>query len=179
MKTKTKITRPEAGEYAPYYEHYIGLVTDPDPLHLMKRQVMDLQALLAEVPPEKEDYRYAEGKWTIKEVVGHITDSERVFAYRALRIARNDKTPLPGFEQDDYVANGNFNQRSLPDLAREYALVREASNALFRSFSEEQLLRSGTANNMPVSVRALLYIIAGHQVHHEQVLKQKYLPELF
>lgn len=175
---KIMIGPPQAGEFGPYYARYIDLVRDPDPMHLMKTKVMDLQALLSEVPEEKEDYRYAEGKWTIKEVIGHIIDVERIFAYRALCVSRNDQTLLPPFDEDAYILNGNYNSRTLPDLGHEFALVRESSIVLFRSMTEEQLLRKGTASNLPISARALLYIIAGHQLHHEQVLKTRYLPEL-
>lgn len=170
--------KPDASEYAPYYGQYIALVTDPDPVHLMKMQILDLQALLADVPMEKENFRYAEGKWTIKELIGHIIDCERIFAYRALRIGRGDTTPLPGFEEDDYVKNTDFNKRSLPSLGHEFGLVREGTLALYDHFSQEELLRTGTANGQPVSVRALLYIMAGHQLHHERVLRERYLPEL-
>ncbi len=170
--------KPDASEHAPYYGQYIALVTDPDPVHLMKMQILDLQALLADVPMEKENFRYAEGKWTIKELIGHIIDCERIFAYRALRIGRGDTTPLAGFEEDDYVKNTDFNKRSLPSLGHEFGLVRENTLALYDHFSPEELLRIGIANNHPVSVRAILYIIAGHQLHHERILRERYLPEL-
>jgi uncharacterized damage-inducible protein DinB len=170
--------KPDASEHAPYYAQYIALVNDPDPIHLMKMQIIDLQALLADVPMEKENYRYADGKWTIKELIGHIIDCERIFAYRALRIGRGDNTPLPGFEEDDYVKNTDFNKRSLPSLGHEFGLVRESTLALYNHFSEEELLRKGTANGHPISVRAILYIMAGHQLHHERVLRERYLPEL-
>ena len=170
--------KPEAGEFAPYYGKYIDLVKEPDLTRLMKMQIIDLQALLSEVPVEKENYRYADGKWTIKEVIGHLIDAERVFAYRALRIGRGDTTPLAGFEEDDYVKNTDFNKRSLPSLGHEFGFVRESTLALYNHFSPEELLRSGTANDQPISVRALLYIMAGHQIHHENVLRERYLPEL-
>lgn len=172
------IERPGAGEYAEYYGRYIDLVKTNDLLHLMKMQIIDLQAMLADVGAEQEDFAYAEGKWSIKQLVGHITDSERIFACRALRIARGDQTPLPGFDENDYAANGRFDRRTLPDLGHEYAVVREATVALFKSFDAETLLRRGTANNQTVSVRALLYIIAGHQLHHERILRERYLMAL-
>ncbi|TND02583.1 MAG: hypothetical protein FD123_4045 [Bacteroidetes bacterium] len=178
MIMTTRIEKPKPGEYAPYYQPYIDKVQDPDPLHLMKSQIMDLQALLSEIPAEKEEFAYAKNKWTIKQLIGHIIDAERIFTYRALRIARGDQTPLHGFEENDYAASGRFNERSLPDLGHEYAVVRESTVALFKSFDAETLLRTGMANNNTVSVRAILYIIAGHQLHHEQVLRERYLPEI-
>ena len=127
------------------------------------------------MPPDKLTYRYAENKWTIKEILVHIMDDERIYAYRALRIARNDKTPLPGFEQDDYVPFSKANQRSLASILREYKTVRQATVSLFTSFNMEDLLRIGTANDHPVSVRALAWHIAGHELHHLNIIKERYL----
>lgn len=169
--------RPQAGEFAPYYSRYIDLVKG-DPLRAMDAQVLDFQALLAEVPEDKEDYRYAEGKWSIKEVIGHVTDTERIFAYRALCFSRGETQSLPGFDENAYVPLGEFNRRSLRDLGREFANVRESTMGLFRSMSDTQLLRIGTANNQPVSVRALAYILAGHTHHHAHILRSRYLIDL-
>ena len=124
---------------------------------------------------DKFDYRYAEGKWTIKDILQHLVDAERVFAYRALCFARNDKTELPGFEEDDYVIEANANKRSIQDLLTELLIVRQSSLALFKSFNDEQLMRIGTASNNPMSVRALGFIIIGHQNHHQRVFEERYL----
>jgi uncharacterized damage-inducible protein DinB len=124
------------------------------------------------------NFRYAPGKWTVKEVLGHITDTERIFAYRALRFARSDKTPLPGFEQDDYVKNGAFAGRTLADLTEEFAAVRSASIALYRSFNEEAWPRRGLANQKEMTVRALAFITAGHQIHHRVILEERYFPAI-
>jgi len=123
-------------------------------------------------------FRYAPGKWTVKEVLGHVTDTERIFTYRALRIARGDQTPLASFEQDDYVKNGGFGERTLASLAEEFALVRAASIALFRSFSEEAWSRRGIASQKEVSVRGLAFITAGHQIHHRLILEERYFPAI-
>jgi len=124
------------------------------------------------------NFRYAPDKWTIKEVVGHLSDSERVFSYRAMRIARGDQTPLPGFEQNDYVKNGNFAEQSLADLVAEFGFVRASTLALFRSLNAEAWIRRGTASNNPVTVRALAFIIAGHELHHREILKDRYFPAI-
>lgn len=172
------IQPPASGSYAPFYETYIGKIAGRDPIRLLESQVLELKALLSEVPDEQEEFRYAEGKWTIKEVVGHMIDAERVMAYRAMSIARGETQPLPGFEEDDYVKMANFNRRTLYDLGHEFGFVREATISLFKSFTEEDLDRRGTANKNPISVRALLYIIAGHHLHHDAVLRERYMKEL-
>jgi uncharacterized damage-inducible protein DinB len=134
-----------------------------------------LVKFVREIPMDKFDYRYAEGKWTIKDILLHLIDSERIFAYRALRFARNDKTELPGFDENSYVDEANANQRSIQDLLTELLVVRQASLTLFKSFSEEQLLCKGIASNNPMSVRALGFIIIGHQNHHQKVFEERYL----
>jgi uncharacterized damage-inducible protein DinB len=134
--------------------------------------------LLAARSEREGNFRYATDKWTVKELVGHIADSERIFAYRALRIARADKTPIEGFEQDDYVKNGGFNDRTLVDLAEEFAQVRGATLALFLSLNGDAWQQRGIANKNEVTVRALAYIIAGHELHHRRILEDKYLPAI-
>ena len=168
-------TRPEPNEFAPYYGPYIAQVPDGDIATTLTRQFDATRTLLSSLPEERGIYAYAPGKWSIKQLLGHVADSERVFAYRALRIGRNDKTPLPGYEQDDYVACGNFNARSLSSLLEEYTAVRNASVQLFTHFTEEEWNRRGTANNNEVTVRALAYIIAGHELHHAGILRTRYL----
>jgi uncharacterized damage-inducible protein DinB len=171
------IAPPKAGTYAPYYETYISKVKE-DPFHLLEGLVLNFKALLSEVPDEKEEYRYAEGKWSVKEVVGHIIDTERIMCTRALCIARGEKQSLPGFDENEYVAAANFDKRSLYDLSREFGYVRESTLAFFKTLSGEDLDRNGTANNNPVTPRAILYILAGHHLHHLGVLKERYLQDI-
>lgn len=128
-----------------------------------------------DIPMDKFEYRYTEGKWSIKEIIQHLIDAERVFAYRALRISRNDKTPLSGFDENDYVVNTNANDRHLQSLLTEMAIVRQSTLSLFKSFSEEQLIRIGIASNSEISVRAIGFLIIGHQKHHQNIFKERYL----
>jgi uncharacterized damage-inducible protein DinB len=173
--SKAAITRPPNGEYAPYYERYITLVPEGDIVATLTRQLDTTLQLLRGVDESKAELRYAPEKWSIKELVGHVVDTERIFAYRALRFGRNDQTPLMGFEQDDYVRNADFAARQLAGLADEFEHVRLANVSLFVSLSPEAWSRRGTANDEEVSVRALAYIIAGHEAHHVQILKDRYL----
>jgi hypothetical protein len=173
----TKI-RPAPGDYAPYAEQYVSLVTGADILDTLKTQLKQTAALFSYRSERDGNFRYAPDKWTVKEVVGHVADSERIFAYRALRIARGDATPLAGFEQDDHVRGARFSRRKLADLVEEYADVRQASLALFCSLDEEAWLCRGVANNSPVTVRALAYIIAGHELHHRKILEERYFPAI-
>ena len=175
MTSVSKATKPDAGEYAPYYERYIGLVPAGDIIETLRGQMTDTLDMLSGLTDEQANHRYSPEKWSIKEVVGHIIDSERVFAYRALRFARNDKTPLAGFEQDDYVVNGNFDDRQLSDLAKEYEHVRAASIDLLGQLSAEAWERRGTANDSEASVRAIAWIIGGHELHHKDVIRKRYL----
>src|SRR5262245_15965083 len=167
--------RPESSEYATYYGKYIALVPDGDLAVILNRQIDTTAALLSPLSEQKANYAYAPGKWSIKEVLGHVIDSERIFAYRALRIARNDKTPLPGYEQDDYVATAKFNARPLAGLLDEFAAVRKASIELFKHFSDEEWQRRGNANQNEITARSLGYIIAGHELHHMNVVRTRYL----
>src|SRR5438067_3108905 len=166
--------RPEAGEFAEYYGKYIAKVPGTDVPGILASERVQMSRLLAGRSERDGNFRYAPGKWTVKEILGHITDSERIFAYRALRIARQDATPLSGFEQDDYVRAGGFGDRSLADLAEEFGLVRSATVALFRPLGEEAWSRRGTTNKNQVTVRALAYIIAGHELHHREILQERY-----
>jgi len=169
------LNRPDATEYAPYYGKYISLVSDSDILTLLSQQLDVTLALLGSISESQANYRYAPGKWSIKELVGHMIDTERIFAYRALRFARNDKTPLQGFEQDDYIRGASFDDCALSDLASEFEHVRRSSLSLFKQLSEEAWKRTGTASDNEVSVRALAYIIAGHELHHIEILRSRYL----
>ncbi|HEV2708244.1 MAG TPA: DinB family protein [Pyrinomonadaceae bacterium] len=171
----TAHARPEATEYAPYYERYVSSVADADVLETLSRQIKETRQLLAGVSEEEAGRGYEPGKWSIKELVGHLIDGERVFAYRALRFARGDATNLPGFEQDDYVRNGNFNARTLRDLLEEFEQVRASTISLFRHLDPQAWTRRGTANDSEASVRALAFIIAGHEAHHVRILRERYL----
>lgn len=169
--------RPQPSEYFEFYAEYISLVKSENIIREMEEQLLDLQALTAMVSTDKEEYAYAPEKWTIKQVIGHIIDAERIMAYRALRISRKDKTNLSGFDEDVFVANSNFNSRTLYDLTHEFSLVRESNIALFRSFNEEMISEMGNANEKGISVRALMFIIVGHTRHHMNVIREKYLSE--
>lgn len=173
-----KVTRPELDEYAPYYEKYIALVSGDDVTDLLQAQGKRTVQLLATRSETDGNFRYAPDKWTIKEVLGHISDTERIFTYRALRIARGDTTPLASFEQDDYVRSGGFNARTLRDVLEEFAEVRGATSALFRSLSPQAWARRGVANNKEVSVRALAFVTAGHELHHVKLLEERYFPAI-
>jgi uncharacterized damage-inducible protein DinB len=168
------IARPQPGEYAPYYERYICLVQGEDILDTLDQQRREMMLLLCARDDEEGDFRYAPEKWSAKEVLGHICDTERIFAYRALRISRADATPIEGFEQDDYVRKGPFAQRPLADLIEDFIAVRRATLSLLRNLDEAAWSRRGIANKNEVTVRALAYIIAGHELHHRGILEEKY-----
>ncbi|QEK52621.1 DinB family protein [Pedobacter aquae] len=167
--------QPFSNEYAPYYEGYIKLVSGQNILRKLKNQLNEVDDFLAEIPAEKHDYAYADGKWTIKEVVAHLIDTERVMAYRAMRFSRNDFTPLPGFDQDFYMQNIDVSKRSFNDLVDELLIMRQANLYFFKSLTEEDYKKKGVASEREVSVGALLFIMAGHIEHHFRVLKEKYL----
>ena len=167
--------RPNPGDYDPYFERYIKLVEGDDIIKILYGQNKITCELINSISDYKGNYRYADGKWTIKEVIGHILDSERILAYRALCLARGEKKSLPGYDHDDYVEEGNFNSRELLELSFEFKLLRESNLLLFKSFSEEMLCKKGLADKASVTVLALLYIIAGHEKHHINVLEEKYL----
>ena len=168
------IARPQPDEYAPYYGRYISLVPGEDILGTLDQQRRQSMMLLSGRNENDGEFRYAPDKWSAKEVLGHICDTERVFAYRALRISRADATPLEGFEQDDYVRNGPFAHRPLTDLVEEFIAVRRATLSLLRNLDEAAWMRRGTANKNEVSVRGIAYIIAGHELHHRRILEEKY-----
>jgi uncharacterized damage-inducible protein DinB len=168
------IARPQAGEYAPYYERYISLIQENDILATLDRQRRETVLLLSGLSEEQGDFRYAPDKWSAKQVLGHVCDTERVFAYRALRIARGDATPMEGFEQDDYVKNGPFARHSIAEVIEDYIAVRRATISLLRSLEEAAWSRRGIANKNEVTVRAIAYMIAGHEVHHRRILQEKY-----
>lgn len=167
--------RPEAHESAPFYHHYISLVPGTNVLQVLDASQAETLQILSQLPAEKWNYRYSEGKWSIKELMLHIIDTERIFAYRALRIARNDQTALSGFDQDDYVPHSDAANRSPESIIAEYKAVRQASIQLFQNFTTDMYNRIGTASNNPVSVLALAFMLAGHEIHHLNILKERYL----
>ena len=177
MEAKKAISaRPAPGEYADYYEKYISLVPGNDILGALETQRLQTVQLFAARSERDGNFRYAPDKWSVKEVLGHVCDTERIFAYRALRIARADQTPMEGFEQDDYVRNASFAQNRLADLAEEFHFVRSATIDLFRGLAPEAWQRRGVANKYEVSARALAFIIAGHELHHRSILEERYFP---
>ncbi|MGH9942237.1 MAG: DinB family protein [Pyrinomonadaceae bacterium] len=173
--TPVPVSRPEPGEYAPYYERYVSLVPETDLLPTLERQLAETLAVLRGVTEEQASSRYAPGKWSVKELLGHMSDTERIFAYRALRFARGDRTPLPGFEQDDYVRGGHFDSGAWAELVNEFEAVRRATLCLLRPLDEAAWSRRGVASEHEISVRALGYIIAGHERHHREILRARYL----
>jgi len=176
MISKTIKARPAEDEYGPFYGKYINLVPHQDLIEALMDQKDTTTRLLKTIPEAQAGKRYGPDKWSIKEVVGHLCDTERIMTYRGLRIARGDQTPLPGFEQDDYVRLAGFDARTLEDLISEYTSVRDATLSWVRSLDGQALQRLGTANNAAVSVLALAYIIAGHERHHLGILRERYIP---
>jgi len=171
------MNRPNESEYAPYYQGYVDQVSENDIMAVLRGELDELDVLLARVPAEKEKYAYADGKWTIREIIGHLIDGERVFGYRALCIARGEKQNLPGFDQNDYMLTAPYNHIELEDLLSELRLVRLSNIAMFRSLDEEAWNRVGTANGNEITLRALAFIMGGHVRHHMNVLKERYLSE--
>jgi uncharacterized damage-inducible protein DinB len=163
-----------ASDVSPAHAAYIELVPEDDVMAALQQQSSETQKMLASLDEERAAYRYAEGKWSIKELVGHVADSERILGYRALAIARGETQPLPGFDEGEYVRHAAFDAWKLGDLAEEYALVRRANIVFFQNLPEEAWDRRGTANNHPVTVRALAYTIVGHERHHLKVLRERY-----
>jgi len=171
----TAARRPDASEHSPYYGRYVAAVPEGDILAVLRRDRDEWQSLIAELSEAKGNHRYAPGKWSIRQVIGHVSDTERVFSYRAFRIARGDRTPLASFDQDEYVKTAGSEHRTLSSLAAELLAVRESTLALFTSLSDEAWTRSGTPSDNPVSVRALAYITAGHAQHHLKIVREQYL----
>jgi len=171
----TGIGRPAAGEYAPHYERYVARVGEGDVVEALRRQADETAALLAGLSDRDGDYRYAEGKWSIKEVVGHVADTERVMVYRAMCFARREPGALPGFDENAYVRSAKFGARALAGLLAEFRAVRAATVPFFEGLDAEEALRTGTASGWPVSVRGLAFIVAGHELHHRAILVERYL----
>lgn len=168
------MTRPEADEYIPYFGKYIQLVPEGDLVELLRTQQTAICVELSKLDEARALHRYAPGKWSVKEVIGHLTDAERVFSYRALSFARGDEAPLPGFEETEWVPAARFDRRPLSALLAEWTAVRGATVALFTTFDETEWSRRGTANGNAMSVRALAFCIAGHELHHMAILRDRY-----
>ncbi len=167
--------RPENTEYSDWYAGYVGLVTETDIITALQNQIDEFKTFFSHISDEKSLYSYANGKWTIKELLGHINDGERVFAYRALRFSRNDATELAGFDENPYVENANFNDRNLANLLEEFVLLRQANLFIFKNLKESDWDNIGIASEAKITVRALAYIMVGHARHHVKILKERYL----
>lgn len=167
--------RPDESEYDPYYQKYVALVPENEIIGSLEAQIREVQSLIEGVPEERGTYAYEDGKWTIKEVLSHLIDAERIFSYRALRIARGDKTPIEGFEQEGYIENSHANRRSFSDLLGEFTQIRQANLAFFKNLEAADWVRTGTANSVEISVRSLAWIMVGHIRHHIDILKFRYL----
>lgn len=170
-----KSTQLPVNEYASFYAPYINALGEVNLMEELEISLHDFIRFVQNIPMDKFDYRYEEGKWNIKEIIQHVIDTERIFAYRALRISRNDVTPLPGFDENYYVANTEATNRSIQDLLTEFSAVRHSNMFLFKSLSDEQFKRIGIASNAAVSVRAIGFIMIGHQKHHQKVFEERYL----
>jgi uncharacterized damage-inducible protein DinB len=169
------ISKPLGEDIPPYYMKYIDLCPEQDLLDALRASMNDTLGFLACIPAEKENFQYAEGKWTLKEVLNHIIDTERIFAYRALRFSRKDNTELAGYNENIFVPNSNTSERNLQDMAKEYKAVREATLALFEYMNGEMLEFKGTANKFKSSTKGIGWMIAGHNIHHCNVMREKYL----
>lgn len=169
------LKRPSQSDYPEYYQTYVGLVPEGNMEDLLKEQMKTTQEMLSNVSDQQAGYRYAEGKWSLKEVLGHMIDTERIMSYRLLRIARGDQTPLAGFEENFFVNHAGFDLRSMGDLLDEYLAVRQSTIALIRGLPGEAWSRKGIANENVTSASALAYIIAGHELHHQKIIKERYL----
>ncbi|HXF59473.1 MAG TPA: DinB family protein [Candidatus Saccharimonadales bacterium] len=174
MTATLTVARPTPDEYFEYYGKYIALVPDEDALVPLRDQLEDTLSLLRPLDEKRSKHRYAPDKWSVKEVLGHLSDCERIFAYRALRIGRGDTTPIEGFDENAYIPPAHFDARPLDDLIEDYERVRDATLSLFAGLDEEALLRRGTANDKTISVRAIGWIIAGHELHHRGILIERY-----
>lgn len=172
------IPRPAQTEYAPYFDRYIGLVTGSDALAALQADIEETAAALERLPETAGAYRYAPGKWSVREAVGHMIDTERIFAYRALRFSRGDQSSLPGFEQDQFNDAGPYEHCALSDLVSEFTAVRGTTLRLYRNMLPEVLDRSGLADGKAMTARATAWIIAGHELHHMSILRERYLPGL-
>jgi hypothetical protein len=169
------LARPVPSEYDEYYRQYVSKVPQGNIFEIIEGQIGDTVRFLATIGEEKAAYRYGPGKWSIKQVIGHVNDVERLFQYRAMAFARKDRTPLPSFDQNDYVDNSNFDDRTIASLTEEYRGVRSSGLAMFKSFDDDISMRKGIATGLEFSVRSIPFILAGHNIHHISVIKERYL----
>jgi hypothetical protein len=169
------VNRPDKTEYAEYYHKYVEAVPDGDISDVLEDQLIAAVNLFSNISEDKSKQRYAPGKWSIREVLGHIMDAERVFAYRALRFSRGDQKPLQGFDENEYINNSNYDKTNLSLLIEEFLNLRRSTISVFRSMKNEMWLKKGNASGYDVTVRGLAYIIAGHAEHHFEVIKERYL----
>ncbi|MBT2690213.1 DinB family protein [Bacillus sp. ISL-47] len=169
------LQKPEANEYAPYYEAYVHSVPDGDLLEILDKQVKETVNLLKNLNEDQASFRYAQGKWTIKEVIGHVTDTERIMGYRLLCISRGETAMLPGYDDNQYVKEGNFNRFNVKELLEQLSIVRQNTLGLLKSLDDESLMQRGNANGTEVTARAIAYIIAGHELHHRNLIKERYM----
>lgn len=169
------IGAPSTEEYADYYAKYVKQVPEGNVIELLEQQGKDVQALLASLTEEQGNYRYAPGKWSLKEVIGHLNDSERIMLNRLLRVARGDKTPQPGYGPDDLMQNDPFGSYTLADIAEDHAAARHSSLVLVKKLSPEAWLQTGVVSDQPASARSIAYIIAGHELHHLKLIHELYL----
>ena len=175
----TMLTPPTAEEYAPFYEDYVQRAQARDNvLAAFHQQIGEIRSTLGHLSDEQARFKFGPAEWSIKEVIGHLSDAERIFSYRLLRISRNDQTPLPGFEQEDYVREAGFDHASFSDLLSEFELLRRANILAIKNMSDESISRFGTASGATVSARALIYMMVGHVEHHMACLHEKYLPNV-
>ncbi len=173
------ILKPEPGHYHPYYEPYLQHIpADTDVMEVLEKQQLEVKQLVGRLSEAEADFAYAPGKWSVRELLGHLNDTERVMTYRALCIARGEQTDLPGFDENAYVANANFKDRTIASLLEEHALIRLNTRFFFLSLHDEDYAKTGQANGGPVSVAALAFIIAGHERHHLNILRERYLAKL-
>jgi hypothetical protein len=169
------MSRPQPAEYDEYYQKYVSLVPEEEIIPALGNQIEELRQLFEGFAEERGTFAYADGKWTVKEVLSHVIDGERMFAYRCFRIARGDKTPIEGFEQDGYIENSHANRRPIAELIEEFTLLRKANVMFFRNLESDDWTRTGTANNVEISVRSLAWIMVGHVRHHAAILEGRYL----
>jgi uncharacterized damage-inducible protein DinB len=171
------ISRPSLDEFPPYMKSYIELIPEGDIVEILSHQMDNAVRLLANVTESQAQYRYGEGKWALSEVLGHLTDTERIMSYRILRIARGDKSPLLGFDENDFVKEASFHIRTMAELLEDYQNVRRSTISLLNGLPQKSLEHAGTANGFKVTVETIAYMIAGHELHHFKIIENKYLNE--
>jgi uncharacterized damage-inducible protein DinB len=171
------LKRPDLEEFPVYMRSYVQLIPEGDIIQILNGQIVSTQEIFSAVTEKQAEYRYAEGKWTLSEVLGHLTDTERIMNYRILRIARGDKSPLMGFDENEYVQEASFNERTIADLLEDYQNVRRATISLLKGMPQKSFQNKGNANGFEVTVETIAYMIAGHELHHIKIIQEKYLKD--